>query len=170
MLKVCLQTDVSFPDSKGSTVGLSSSSPLEVKGMRLAVTHHLFCGCWGLRTEQINLRNTGSFHSTSHKKRDDYWSGLHLRDSYHHSSINGWFVNVRPCSLITSRLNQGAWVTPMLIISSPVLTDRVKDWRGEKRDERHPTATWNACMIWRGTDVVFVANVFVQRGVCVQSA
>lgn len=42
--KVCLYTDVSFPDPKGSTVGLSSSSPPEAKGMRLAVTHHLFCG------------------------------------------------------------------------------------------------------------------------------
>lgn len=140
MQKVCLQTDVSLPYSKGSTVGLSSSSPLEVKGVLLAVTHPLFCGCWGLRTEQINLRDTDLFSSTSYRAWSLTWFAfMEFLSPLLNQQL---LVDVRPCSLITSRLNRRAWVTPMLITSSPVFTDRLTDRRGESSQAPREMLVW----------------------------
>lgn len=51
------------------------------------------------------------------------------------------------------------------INSSAALSDTVKEQRGEQGMSSRST-TWNVCMIERGTDVVFVACVFVRQGVC----
>lgn len=71
MLRMCLQTDASLSHSKGGTVGPSSSSPLEVKGTPMAVTHHLFyflgCFFWLLRTAQ-----------SADKSQESSLSGPHL--------------------------------------------------------------------------------------------
>lgn len=44
----------------------------------------------------------------------------------------GHFVNVRPCCVIGSRLDLGAWVRLVLITSSLVLSDRPERWGGDE--------------------------------------
>lgn len=55
------------------------------------------------------------------------------------------------------------------INSSAALSDKAKEQRGE-RGMSSRRAAWNVCMLERGTDVVFVAGVFVRQGVCVKFA
>lgn len=70
-------------------------------------------------------------------------------------------------------LNGAGWFREHIdaINSSAALGDRIKEQRGEGGGEMSSRGTaWNVCTIERGTDVVFVAGVFVRQGVCVKFA
>ena len=71
MWNTCQQTDVPFAAPR--TLQSGCHFP-QVKGTRLALTHHLFCFCWEHWTEQIDLKEQSlCFTPTSHKRCLSIW-------------------------------------------------------------------------------------------------
>lgn len=85
-----------------------------------------------------------------------------------HSISGRLFVIVRPRSLITSRLNQAAWVTLMLITSSPVLADRVNRLERWEEDER--PVQMKCLYDMEKNRCCLCCPCVLQRGDCVESA
>lgn len=80
------------------------------------------------------------------------------------------FVNVRPCSLITSRLDQDAWVSLMLITSFLALTGRTTTLERWAEDEQ-PAAD-ETKIVWYGGEQMLslLPGCLRIEGVCVKSA